>query len=218
VYDKCDRHFQVVPKKGDKKAIYDKLAGAILAKNVKANYWEEMSKIRKKQMEAFANGLVCKMKTRRNIVNKSIVMESCLKKSKKIIANVIKENVKLSICERRKGIQRKWEMIVKLESKKCFSIVELCVTIRRIWSDNIKRAGDGRIKYIRDKLEKERIEAPKRRIKRLRQKCRMLFKKRSMENMTRHLKQAKVSLECSEIWNMFEEQIGQNDVGKIMKY
>jgi hypothetical protein len=38
VYDKCDRLFQVVLKKRDKKAVYDKLAGAILAKNVKNNY------------------------------------------------------------------------------------------------------------------------------------------------------------------------------------
>jgi hypothetical protein len=180
-----------------------------------------MVNIRKKQMmvrmsnwKALAGGIINKMETRKSIIVKSIIMENCLKKSKKIIASDIKEKVERNVHEKSEAILKNWETMVKFESKRCFSMVELCVTTKRIWSVSIKNIGDGIFKYIRDKLEKERIEAQKRRIKRLRQKCRTLIKKRSMENIVKSIKQTKIILKCSELWGIFEEQL--RGCGKIM--
>jgi hypothetical protein len=49
LYEQIRRVILTVPSKKNKKAVYDKLAGMIIAKHIKADYWKEMNKIRKKE-------------------------------------------------------------------------------------------------------------------------------------------------------------------------
>jgi hypothetical protein len=87
----------------------------ILTKNIKANYWEETIKIRKNKLEIsevnwkiIACDLVGKMKARKSIIIQSVKLDSQLKRSKR--------------------------MIVKLNNKRIFRKIELCVSTRRMRS------------------------------------------------------------------------------------
>jgi hypothetical protein len=82
VYDKCNRILSSISKKVGRK--YDRLAGAILGRNLKAIYWEEMAKIKKNQSE-------------RSIANwEFLFYQKCVKK-KKIERNIYANN-KLLEC------------------------------------------------------------------------------------------------------------------------
>jgi hypothetical protein len=165
-----------------------------------------MINIRKSKLEIseanwkiIAYDLIGKLKARKSIIIKSVKLENLLKISKKMITSVMKEKIRISLDERKKVILEKWEKVIKLNNRKIFRKVELYVSTKKMWSETVK--------FIRDRLEKERIEAEKRKIKRLKQKWRKLVKKEIIKKRITSLKQAKNKLKLSEEWGMFKEQI-----------
>jgi hypothetical protein len=113
-YNRCELYEHIrkiiltVPSKKNKKVFYDKLSGMIIAKNIKADYWEEMIKIRRKENKIN----MAKLKAKKSIIFKAMKLENQLKKSVKLIASSLKENINKELMKRREKILTIWEKII----------------------------------------------------------------------------------------------------------
>jgi hypothetical protein len=198
VYDRCNRILSPINKKVDRK--YDRRAGAILGRNLKANYWEEMSKIRKNQSERsianweflFHHECIRREKIEKNVYGKNKLMKWNLVKSRRIIAETLSTKINQAVEARKEIIQENWNRLVSGEVKKCFSVVKLKVMLGNIWSEAINGVSRKIVGFVRDKLEREREEIHNRKVKRLRQKWKTLMKKNKLKEAIKDIKKARM--------------------------
>jgi hypothetical protein len=92
------------------------------------------------------------------------------------------------------------------EVKKCFSVVKLKVTLENIWSKVTGDVGRKIVGFVRDKLEREREEMHKRKVKRLRQKWKTLMKKNKLKETIKDIKKVKTKEVRTKVWGILKAE------------
>jgi hypothetical protein len=127
----------------------------------------------------------------------------------------LSEKINQAVEERREIVQGNWSRLVSGEVKKCFSVVKLKVMLSNIWSEVSVSVNRKVVDFIRDKLEREREEIHKRKVKRMRQKWKTLMKKSKLRDTIKKIELTRTKDIWTEAWGNFENRMKR--YGEIMQ-